>query len=139
KTADNINAKKLAQIIHDFAQIEFIFQYNEKTKKAVQKMHRTGANFSLLFDASGGNGVLPDAWHKPIYKNHPMGYSGGLSVDNVMENLNTINKLVPQDSSIWIDAEGKLKTKDLFEEEPVFDTEVAKQYVHRANIWQKQH
>lgn len=139
ETADNINAKKLAQIIHDFKHTEFIFQYNDKTKKAVQKMHRTGANFSLLFDASGGNGISPDAWRKPVYESHPMGYSGGLSVDNVMRNLDAINKLVPQNSSIWIDAEGKLKTPNLFEEKPVFDAEVAKQYVRRANAWQKQH
>lgn len=137
-TADNINPDKLAQIIHDFSYTEFIFQYNEKTKAAVEKMHLTGVPFSLLFDASGGNGISPVAWQKPVYENHPMGYSGGLGVSNVIQNLNKISRVVPQSEHIWIDAEGKLKSPTLFEEKPLFDTDLATQYVRRANIWSKQ-
>ena len=51
-TATNINADALAQIIHDFPNNEFILQYNNNTKEAVEKLHQTGAKFSLLFDAS---------------------------------------------------------------------------------------
>lgn len=137
-TADNIKPTKLAKIIYDFKNIEFIFQYNDKTKKAVQKMHRKQVPFSLLFDASGGNGVSPESWEKPIYENHPMGYSGGISPDNVIQNLNKIEKIVG-DNEIWIDAEGKLKSEMLFEEKALFDADLARAYIDRANQWQKTH
>ena len=136
ETAENINTVKLAKIFHEFSAQEFILQYNNKTKEAIRKMHHSGADFSLLFDASGGNGIAPKSWEKPVYSIHPMGYSGGMSPDNVIGNLDKINKLVPEKDLIWIDAEGKLKSpingKDLF------DVTLAKQYVMRANKWQKQ-
>lgn len=137
-TADNINTDALCGVLYDFRHTEFIFQYNEKTKDAIDKLHKTHAKFSLLFDASGGNGVSPENWQKPVYENHPMGYSGGLSPDNVVGNLNKIEKVVG-DNEIWIDAEGKLKTQNLFEEKSLFDVELAHAYVRRANLWQRQH
>lgn len=138
-TAQNINAAALAQIIHDFKNHEFILQYNDNTKAAVEKLHRTGAKFSLLFDASGGTGKSPETWQKPIYENHPMGYSGGMSPYNVIRNLDKINTLVPADKWIWVDAEGKLKSPTLFDEKPVFDADLARGYIQRANQWQKVH
>ena len=94
---------------------------------AVEKMHQTGAKCSLLFDASGGRGVAPKSWQKPIYETHPMGYSGGLSPDNVVHNLRQINQLVPTDTPIWIDAEGRLKSNDLFDNKEKFDIQLARQ------------
>ena len=137
-TAENINSIKIAQIIKDFLRHEFIFQYNDNTKIAVQKIHDTGAKFSLLFDASGGRGVAPKKWQKPIYETHPMGYSGGISPDNVVDTLRQINAVVPQNRCIWIDAEGRLKSNNLFDEKYKFDTELARLYVMRANNWYKQ-
>ena len=138
-TADNINTESLAQTIHDFKNQEFIFQYNDKTKDAIERLHRTGAKFSLLFDASGGNGKAPTSWQAPVYETHPMGYSGGMSPQNVVRNLREIEKLVPENKFIWIDAEGRLKSNDLFYEKPVFDVNLARAYIERANLWQKQH
>ena len=120
------------ELIHDFPNQEFILQYNDKTKDAVEKLHQTGAKFSLLFDASGGRGIAPKSWQKPIYDEHPMGYSGGMSPENVMQNLNDINMLVPQNRVIWIDAEGKLKP----EGEKYMDVSKAMRYVKLANSWQ---
>ena len=134
--AQNIDKTKMAQIINAFRGREFIFQYNKKTKAAVEKMHETGAQFSLLFDASGGRGIAPGNWQKPIYETHPMGYSGGISPDNVVHNLREINKLVPKGTGIWIDAEGRLKSNDLFDEKPKFDAELARQYITRARNWE---
>lgn len=137
-TAININPDAVAQIIHDFPKHEFIFQYNKNTKDAIEKLHQTGAKFSLLFDASGGKGIAPSAWQKPVYETHPMGYSGGISPENVVDNLEKINCLVPEKQKIWIDAEGKLKSGEKTEtEKPKFDVELAKLYVTRANNWQK--
>ena len=128
-TAININPDAVAQIIHDFPKHEFIFQYNKNTKDAIEKLHQTGAKFSLLFDASGGKGIAPSAWQKPVYETHPMGYSGGISPENVVDNLEKINCLVPEKQKIWIDAEGKLKTDDKF------DIARARQYVLNAENW----
>lgn len=138
-TADYMRAQTLAYIIRNFPHTEFIFQYNDKTKDAIERLHRTGAKFSLLFDASGGNGKAPTAWQAPVYETHPMGYSGGMSPENVVRNLREIEKLVPENESIWIDAEGRLKSNDLFYEKPVFDVNLARAYIERANLWQKQH
>ena len=137
EAADNIYIDGLRGLLYDLRYQEFIFQYNDKTKDAIEKLNKTHAKFSLLFDASGGNGLSPSEWQKPIYENHPMGYSGGLSAANVIQNLNKIKSVVG-DNEIWIDAEGKLKSQTLFNEKPLFDTESAKAYVRRANIWQKQ-
>ena len=138
-TADNIDINGLHAIFYEFRHTEFIFQYNDKTKDAIEKLHKSGAKFSLLFDASGGNGVSPENWQKPVYTEHPMGYSGGLSPTNVVQNLKKIEKLVPDNQDIWIDAEGKLKSSDdLFDNKPKFDPELAKVYVRKANLWQRQ-
>lgn len=139
QTAININPDYMAAIISwEFPKQEFIFQYNDKTKGAVEKLHKTNVPFSLLFDASGGRGIAPNQWQKPIYETHPMGYSGGMSPDNVVGNLRQINKILPNDYSTWIDAEGKLKSSDMFDEKPKFDVDLAHAYIKRANLWQKQ-
>lgn len=137
ETAKNINATKLAKIIHDFPNQEFILQYNKKTKSAIKKLHDTGAKFSLLFDSSGGNAISPKEWEKPVYPTHPMGYSGGLSAQNVMQNLDKIKSVVPDGYKTWIDAEGRLKSPTLFSDKPLFDVDIAKEYIKRANMWQK--
>jgi len=134
----NIQPDKVAQIINDFHRREFIFQYNDRTKDAIEKIHRTGAKFSLLFDASGGNGIQPQTWQKPIYATHKTGYSGGISPDNVIHNLRQINTIVSPDADIWIDAEKRLTSNNLFDEKNKFDVDLAKLYVKRANDWSKQ-
>ena len=103
-------------------------QYNDKTKVAVDNLHKIGARFSLLYDASGGNGISPDSWKKPVYSEHDMGYAGGLGPDNITDNLEMI-KSVARFDSVWIDAEGKLKTDNKF------DVARAQQYVLNAKTW----
>lgn len=136
QTAQNISADKLAKIIHDFENTEFILQYNDNTRDAVEKLHKTGAKFSLLFDASGGRGIAPKQWQKPIYETHPMGYSGGISPENVYQTLNAIKNVVPENYTPWIDAEGRLKSATLFDEKELFDVDLARAYIKSANIWQ---
>ena len=111
---------------------EFIIQYNDRTKNATWVLHEMRANFSLLYDASGGRGLSPDTWNKPVFENVPMGYSGGMSPDNVVKNLRKISSVVPKNrEDIWIDAEGKLKTDDKF------DISLARQYITKAERWLK--
>ena len=130
KVADTLRPNVLKDLISAFPKQEFIIQYNDKTKEAVERLHNVGAKFSLLFDASGGNGVAPKSWEKPVYNEHPMGYAGGLSPENIRRNLRQIKRVAPNDD-IWIDAEGKLKTDDKF------DCERARLYITQAERWMK--
>lgn len=134
--ADNIDVNALNYIFRYFPHTEFIFQYNDDTKDAIEKVHKSGAKFSVLIDGSRGNGISPDQWPKPIYAEHPIGYGGGMSPYNVIGNLYEIEK-VAYGREIWIDAEGKLKSQNLFDEKALFDADLAKAYIDRANKWIK--
>lgn len=133
KTADNFNPQKLKPVIDFYDKQDFIIQYNARTKDAVDELHKTGAKFQLLFDASGGRGIDVTTWCAPVFPGkHMQGYSGGLSQENVAENLNKI-AMVAGNYSIWTDAEGKLKTDDKF------DPMRAKQYITNALAWEQKH
>ena len=109
----------------------FIVQYNAKTADLVGRLNQVGAKFSPLYDASGGRGLSPDSWQKPVFDTRMQGYSGGISPENVAENLNKISSVVSADHDVWIDAEGKLKTDDRF------DIMRARQYIINAENWLK--
>ena len=125
-------ADKVAKIIRAFPDIEFIFQYTPAQKDRIKKLDKTGADFSLLYDASGGRGISPESWDGPVMRNHTMGYSGGLSPENVCENLDKINCVLPKKYPTWIDAEGKLKAPETKQ----FDIARAEQYIQNALHWQ---
>jgi len=119
---------KVASIIRAYPDIEFIFQWTPKQQTRLNKLDGANVPFSMLFDASGGRGKLPKQWHTPITSNHKMGYSGGLSPENITENLNKINTLLPREYTTWIDAEGKLKNPDTKQ----FDITRAEKYIQNA-------
>lgn len=130
KTAENFNAQKLKGVIESFPDQEFIIQYKPITINAVEQLHETGARFSLLFDESGGTGRDAGTWRAPVYPMaHNQGYSGGLSPENIADNLTQIIEVVGK-GSIWIDAEGKLKT------DGKFDPMRAKQYIQNTLAWE---
>lgn len=131
-TAENANIKKLSELISNNPKHEFIFQYNDNTRDTVHKMDQIGARFSVLYDASGGRGMAPTAWQKPVFTNHFQGYSGGMSPTNVVKNLIDINSVVwAKKRPIWIDAEGNLKQYDMF------NIDLARTYINNALAWQK--
>jgi len=136
KTADRFNPHKLKSVIdyyNEYYKKDFIIQYNDRTKDAVDALDRTGAKFQLLFDASGGRGQLPRAWQSPVYPIfHKQGYAGGLKPENVSENLDKISK-VAGIFPTWIDAEGGLKTDDKF------DVKRARQYILNTLAWEQKH
>ena len=148
-TANNINIHALSKLIDQYPEKRFIFQYNENTKNAVNKLYNAKVRFSVLYDASGGRGISPQLWNAPLYSNVPQGYSGGLSPENIADNLDKIAVCTQRPSArydmhnnvvhemgerhdIWIDAEGKLKTDDKF------DIARARQYILNAENWLKQ-
>ena len=145
-TANNINVRALKKLMNLYPEKYFIFQYNNNTHDAIYKLHDSGARFSVLYDASGGRGISPTSWSEPLFLNNPQGYSGGLSPENIAENLdkishvavrpgahynkdNKVERTINERSDIWIDAEGKLKTDDKF------DIARARQYILNAENW----
>ena len=86
-------------------------------------------NLSILFDRSGGKGISPEKWPKPIY-NVDCGYAGGLGPDNLNEQILKIIETVGQqtvyevdfpfaplqiDVPFWIDMETSVRTNDKFD------------------------
>lgn len=128
-------ADKTSKIIKNYRQNEFVFPYNnnKKLQEFISRLDRKGVNFSLLYDSSYGAGISPESWNSPVYMNHPQGYAGGLSPENVSENLDKIAKVAGSRTDIWIDAEGKLKIPGT----KTFDIQRAKQYINAALNWQK--
>lgn len=132
KTAENFNAQKLKPVIDSYNDKEFIIQYKPTTINAVQQLHKIGANFSLLFDESGGTGRDAGVWRAPVYpERHAQGYSGGLSPENIADNLTKISR-VADGHTIWVDAEGKLKNGD-----NLFDVARAAAYIKNAIRWEQ--
>lgn len=128
----NFDANAVAKLIRLHPEHEFIFPYNDHVKDKIDELHKTGAKFSLLYDASYGYGISPDKWDAPVYDNIPMGYAGGMSPENVTENLNKISAVTPRDYTTWIDAEGRLMKPGTRH----FDIDRARQYIKKALAWQ---
>lgn len=75
--------------------------------------HR-GIEALALHDVSGGAGILPEQWPQPM--GDYCGYAGGLSPDNLAEQLKLIqDRIRNKDGSlypIWIDAETHIRSTD---------------------------
>lgn len=129
------NTYPLSQIILSYPNQEFIFPYNENPylQNFIENLDKTGIRFSILFDASYGAGISPKNWQRPLYSDHYQGYAGGLSPENVTENLDKIFKLTGKRSDIWIDAEGKLMKPGT----RIFDLERAENYIKNALSWEQ--
>ena len=149
-TAKNIDVNGMVMMLHYFHNREFIFQYKDSNVGAISNLHRVVSafnksvrenqqlNFSLLFDESGGQGRVPEKLYEPVYKEHPMGYSGGISPDNVVYTLEKINSLVPTGYKTWVDAEYHLTSPLCLPDgtsRNLFDIDKAKRYVRYANEW----
>ena len=127
------NAEKTSRLIARFPDHEFILPYNERVANKMDALRKTGACFSLLYDASYGAGVAPKTYNAPAWDNVNFGYAGGLSSDNVASNLNKINSVLPANYSTWIDAEGRLRSSTW----GGLDLDKARQYLHNALAWQR--
>lgn len=99
-----------------------IIQFNPSNIEFLRGLSlNSGFNFSVLIDASGGNGKSPDSWHTiPEVRNLigsnsvEVGFAGGLGLDNILTEIVKINQAAGE-SNFWIDMEGKIRTKDVFD------------------------
>ena len=101
---------EMAAIIADYPDNEFIFSFNNNPLVV--------SYISRLYDT-------------PRFAGRAHGYAGGLSGENVAEQLTRISNVIPFPYTTWIDAEFKLKTPGTMR----FDAGRANAYVHNALKW----
>lgn len=92
-----------------------ITQYNEDNKWAWCSF-KDLPNHEVLYDGSGGRGIVGD-WIPPL----PLvtcGYAGGLTPDNLADELEKIGQ-VAGDHEIWIDMESGVRTDNQLDLEKV--------------------
>lgn len=71
-----------------------------------------GFRHQWLVDGSGGRGVAPDVWSKPMTR-RSVGFAGGLGPGSLAAALPKIN--AASDGITWIDMESSLRTNDWFD------------------------
>ena len=103
-----------------------IFQLDGVNDIMVPMWKRNHRNISGLFDLSHGAGTLPSTWPKPIEGMY-CGYAGGLSPDNVVEQMEKI-LIVNGNKETWIDAETQLRSPD----NRVFDLDKVVQFLENS-------
>jgi hypothetical protein len=84
-----------------------ILQHNADNAALIDVLAARGADFDVLFDASGGKGVRPDAWPAPLPRLR-CGYAGGLGPDNVAAELPRI-AAASGERDHWIDMASSLR------------------------------
>jgi hypothetical protein len=90
---------------------EFIFQWDGVNNHYAIAAHECGLDVSSLFDFSGGKGILPGVWPKPMLgKMKWYGYAGGLSPENLIRELPLIHQVAI--GNYWIDVETHVRTED---------------------------
>ncbi len=122
--------KILYRSIARFPYQRFIFSYNESNANFIQELYQTDLKFDLLYDNSFGEGILPNTYPAPRFDDVLQGYAGGLSPDNITEELNKISKVIPCNGDFFIDAEGKLKGDDRH-----FSLKKCRRFLETASKW----
>jgi len=88
---------------------QVIFQDDGVNANHAPNLIGAGIDAALLFDSSGGAGVLPASWpaqHPNVY----CGYAGGIGPDNVVEQLEKIEAVTTR--PYWIDMERRVRVTD---------------------------
>ena len=129
---NNFDAEKIARLIEMFPENDFLFPFNPYVQSKISALYKINAKFSLMYDSSYGYGICPDRWNPPVYNDRNMGYVGGLSPENVAQNLEKISLVVPKDYTTWIDAEGKLMKPN----SRTWDMKNVTNYVKNALAWE---
>jgi hypothetical protein len=98
------------KLLADNGDKQFIFQMDDVNNPVLERCLEMGLNAVPLFDTSGGAGIVPAAWPKPIEGVY-CGYAGGLGPDSVLDELRRIKETVG-DLTIWIDMETRIRSDD---------------------------
>ncbi|MHA1948259.1 MAG: hypothetical protein ACW99G_02685 [Candidatus Thorarchaeota archaeon] len=108
---------------------EFVFQLDNVNNEIVDVVRAGNIDAQPFFDLSGGVGVLPEKWDKAqegVYT----GYAGGLSPENVHDQLIEIEKVCGE-GPIWIDTETRVRTDD----DQSLDMDKVESFVKASEPW----
>jgi hypothetical protein len=125
-----LNIPYVAEVIRkQWPEKQVILQADGVNNHIAVNLHDAGCDVALLYDRSGGAGILPDTWPRPDHDLY-CGYAGGLSAGNVVEQLELIYEQVNavHDLPVWIDAETHLRSED----NATFSIDKVYRYLSRA-------
>ena len=112
---------------------QFILQVGSKYKSekiAMLNLGRSmGLDLAVLFDRSGGKGVLPLDWPEPIDPFY-LGYAGGLGPDSLSDQIPKIQEVVGT-RTIWLDMESRVRSED----DQQFDLEKVRASLEICRPW----
>jgi phosphoribosylanthranilate isomerase len=112
---------------------QFILQMGSKYKDEKVALLNLGLSMglsiSMLFDRSGGKGVVPTSWPIPIEPFY-CGYAGGLGPDSLNDQLPAISQTVGE-RTIWIDMESRVRSED----DQQFDLGKVRKCLELARPW----
>lgn len=128
------SVETLAETIKAFPKHRFIMSYNPTNAEFIQQLYKKGVVFDNLYDCSFGEGIIPKTYAPPVFSNILQGYAGGLGADNIKEELDKISAVVPRQTSIYVDAQGKLE-----EGRRIFSTPKARAFIDNILEWEKTH
>ena len=105
-----VDLAALADLLDTFPSLTVITQHNLANSSVWEELHGY-PNHAMLFDSSGGKGVLPvSQWPEPL-PGVSCGYAGGLSSANLAEEMGKIAAKTGRQST-WLDMEGHLRSFD---------------------------
>lgn len=88
--------------------------YEATVDKFRYKQDRYNRTFSVLLDASGGQGIDTPVEVAPAFSALKVGYAGGINPENVADKLTYLLKHV-ETGDFWIDMESGVRTDDWFD------------------------
>jgi len=95
---------------------------NDFNRRVIVQLNASNANFILnlkekmehywpmvLFDSSGGKGKLITDISPPL-EGYKCGYAGGISPETIDPLLETLTRIIPDNTEIWLDMESGIRT-----------------------------
>jgi len=82
-------------------------RHSENSVLLYAELERQGVPMAVLFDSSGGRGVVNDSWPAP--QGDYCGYAGGFSPENVRERVKAMSEALPEGQEVWIDMESGVR------------------------------
>lgn len=106
----SVDLERLAFAMSQYPDVTFITQENKANAGVREALSQIGvSNHNVLFDSSGGRGVLCQQWPAPV--DVAFGYAGGLGPQTIQAQMLKIIQ-ASEGRPFWIDMEGAIRTKD---------------------------
>lgn len=124
---------EFVEALNEIETEEVIVQMDGVNEDVLALLLDDGQRASPLYDLSHGGGVLPEAWPVPAepLRDRLVGFAGGLSPENVTEQLRRIRDAVWDGQRAWIDAETHLRSDG----DRLFDLAKVERFLAATQPW----